>query len=214
MNQTTTPKKKEKDNTLLYAGALLLLGFGAYAYNNSNKNASTSTGEDNVPNPNIDPIKIPTAPIAIYVTKILKMGSQGLEVTKLQGLMKITADGFFGPQTEAMLLRLKGVKEISLDQYAKLPTINRNVLANGTKVMVSNKNGAKVYGSIKKADRTYYSSGKVEKTIAYGQAVGTIRSQSTDGNSYTVFYNDLWNGDFFTGTAIGFVNAVDIQKYL
>lgn len=213
MNQTTTPKKKEKDNTLIYVGALFLLGFGAYAYNNSNKK-STSTGDDSLIDPNIDPIKTPPAPIVIYVTKILKMGSQGLEVTKLQGLMKITADGFFGPQTEAMLLRLKGVKEISLDQFAKFPTINRNVLANGTKVMVSNRNGANVYGSIKKADGLYYSSGKVEKTIAYGQAVGTIRSQSTDGNAYTVYYNDLWNGDFFTGTAIGFVNAVDIQKYL
>ena len=221
MSQTAKePSKNNNKNTAIYVVVALLLG-GSVIYSkskkktdssNSNSNSNGTNGNNSATDIN-GSITVSPKPIAIYVTKILKIGSKGIEVQKLQALMRISADGFFGAQTEAMLFRLKGVKEISLDQYAKLPTINRNILPNGTKVMVSNKNGANVYGAIKKADGTYFSSGKIEKTIAFGQAVGTIRSQSADGNAYTVFYNDLWNGDFFTGTAVGFVNAVDIEKY-
>lgn len=207
MNQTTTPKKKEKDNTLLYAGALLLLGYGAYAYNNANKTTTTSTGEDNLPNPDIAPIKPAVKPIAIYVTKILKMGSQGLEVTKLQGLMKITADGFFGPQTEAMLFRLKGVKEVSLDQYGKLPNVNRNVYPAGTKLQSPLRAGTPIYNAKTMADGSYYSDEIIEKTIDYGQAVGTVRTASPLGNWYTIYYDTFW------GQKIGFVKATDVQSY-
>lgn len=221
MSQTAKePTKNNNKNTAAYIGVALLLG-GGFLYiksknksdsSDSNSNSNSTNGNDSLSDIN-GSVTVSPKPIAVYVTKILKIGSKGLEVTRLQALMKISADGFFGAQTEAMLFRLKGVKEISLDQYAKLPTINRNVLPNGTKVMVSNKNGANIYGAIKKADLTYYSSGKIEKTIAFGQAVGVIRSQSVDGNAYTIFYNDLWNGDFWTGTAVGFVSATDIVKY-
>lgn len=208
MNQETTPKKKEKDNTLIYVGALLLLGFGAYAYNNKGKSETTISGnDDTIPNPDIEPIKTPAKPIAIYVTKVLKMGSQGLEVTKLQGLMKITADGFFGPQTEAMLFQLKGVKEVSLDQYGKLPTINRNIYPVGTKLQSPLKAGTPIYDAVARADKTYYSNLKIEDTIDYGKHIGTVRSASELGNWYTIYYDTFW------GKQIGFVKASDVQSY-
>ena len=216
MSQTAkVPTKNNNANTAIYIGVALLLGGGYYIYSKNKKdpsNSNSTSGNDSSGYGN-GSITVSPKPIAIYVTKILKIGSKGIEVTKLQALMKISADGFFGTQTEAMLFRLKGVKEISLDQYAKLPTFNRNILPNGAKVMVSNRNGAAIYGSIKKADNTYYSSGIIKKTIPFGQAVGVIRSPSADGKAYTIFYNDLnsWN----TGNAamVGFVSAADIEKY-
>lgn len=209
MNKET--KDKDQDNTGLYVGAGLLLLLGIkFAFSQNSKSVYDAEPVEDAP---IDPIKTPSPAIAIYVTKNLKVGSQGLEVTKLQGLMRITADGFFGPQTEAMLYRLKGVKQVSLDQYAKLPTINRAVLAVGTKVQSPLPTGTVVYDAIKKADNTYYSSLKEMKTIPFGQAIGTIRSASAQGNWYTVYYNDLWNGDFFTGKAIGFVRASEVESY-
>lgn len=219
MSQTAKePSKNNNKNTAIYVVVALLLGGGViYSKSkkktdssNSNSNSNGTNGNNSVSDIN-GSVAVSPKPIAIYVTKILKIGSKGIEVQKLQALMKFSAkdiDGFFGSQTEAMLFRLKGVKEISLDQYTKLPTINRNVLPNGTKVMVSNKNGANIYGAIPKASGIYYSSGQIEKTIPFGQAVGTIRSQSADGNSYTVFYDSFW-----TGKTIGFVSAVDIEKY-
>lgn len=210
MSQTTTTKETKKDNTLIYVGALLLLGIGAYAYKNGTKTTETAgTGEEDetLPNPDIEPIKPPAKPIAIYVTKVLKMGSQGLEVTKLQGLMKITADGFFGPQTEAMLFQLKGVKEISLDQFGKMPTINRNIYPAGTKLQSPLSAGTPIYDAVAKADQTYYSNQIVKETIGYGKHIGTVRSASDLGNWYTIYYDTFW------GTQIGFVKASDVESY-
>lgn len=207
MNQETTTEKKEKDNTVIYVAALLLLGFGAYAYNNNGKSTTTTGDDETIPNPDIEPIKTPAKPIAIYVTKILKMGSQGLEVTKLQGLMKITADGFFGPQTEAMLYKLKGVKQISLDQYNKMPTINQNIYPAGTKLQALPKAGTPIYDAVPKADGSYYSNLSVEKTIDYGEHVGEVRNASPLGNWYTIYY------DTFFGRKIGFVKALDVESY-
>lgn len=212
MSQTTTkePSKNNDKNTAIYVGVALLLGGGYFYFNSKSKKALTADAPLTDITAEVDPT---TQPIALYLTKMLSIGSKGLEVERLQALMKISADGFFGAQTEAMLYRLKGVKEISLDQYAKIRTINRDVLPNGTKVMASNKAGANIFETNKKADGTYYSTGKVVKTIGYGEAVGVIRSQSADGNAYTVFYNDFWNGDLFTGQNVGFVSAVNIEKY-
>lgn len=217
MNQETKKPEDKKDNTntMISIGLLLLLGgvaINVFGKRKKTTNIYTDDALETVEDITGDATPA-TKPLVLYVTKVLKMGTKGIEVTKLQQLMKINADGFFGAQTEAMLYRLKGVKEVSLDQYAKLPTINRNVLPNGTKVMALLKSGTNIYDAIQKADKTYYSSMKVQKTIPYGKAVGTIRTASADGNWYTVFYNDMWTGDFWTGTAIGFVRASEIEKY-
>jgi hypothetical protein len=57
---------------------------------------------------------------------ILKQGSKGEEVKELQKLLnfisappvaKLETDGVFGKQTEAVLLKLKGVKAITLNNF-------------------------------------------------------------------------------------------------
>lgn len=48
---------------------------------------------------------------------ILKKGSRGEEVRELQKLLKVAADGIFGPITETALLKQRGVKQISLNAW-------------------------------------------------------------------------------------------------
>lgn len=205
MTKITSKNAKKENNTGLYAGlALLFLGGAYYLTKGSGQKKTNST--DEVP---IGETETAPNPPLIYVNKILKKGSKGLEVQKLQSLMKITADGFFGEQTENMLLNLKGVTEITLDQFNKIPTINRSVLPKGTKVMAKPKNGTNIYNAIAKADGSYYSDEKIVETIPYGKAVGTIRSTGIAGQWYTVYYD----AGLFVGTRIGFVKATDVEKY-
>lgn len=204
MTKITSKNAKEENNTGLYAGLALLLLGGVYYLTKGTVIKKKPTDEvpigetENAPNPPL-----------IYLNKLLKKGSKGLEVQKLQSLMKITADGFFGDQTESVLLSLKGVKEITLDQFNKIPTINRAVYPSGTKLMAKPKTGTNIYNAIAKADGSYYSDEKIVETIPYGQAVGTVRSASAIGQWYTVYYD----AGLFTGTRIGFVKAADVEKY-
>ena len=140
---------------------------------------------------------------------VLQIGSKGLEVGKLQSYMGITPDQSFGPITEAKLLKLKGVKRISLKQYLNSPTINQLIIKSGSNVMAKSKTGTKIYDAEAKADTSYFSNHKVVKTIAYGQKVGTIRSANPAGNWYAIYYDD----GFFGGTKVGFVLASEIEKY-
>lgn len=72
-------------------------------------------------------------PAAIDANKMLKKGSKGIEVTELQKRLKKVPtvnlgntgsqqngiDGDFGPLTETALFKVKGVKQITLNQYDK-----------------------------------------------------------------------------------------------
>lgn len=62
-----------------------------------------------------------TPPAGLDQNKVLMNGSRGDEVKFLQGLLGVTADGIFGPQTEAALFARKGVKQTSLAQFSQLP---------------------------------------------------------------------------------------------
>jgi len=59
-------------------------------------------------------------PAGLDPNKVLMNGSRGEEVKFLQGLLGVTADGIFGPQTEAALFARKGVRQTSLAQYGQL----------------------------------------------------------------------------------------------
>ncbi len=212
--------KNNDKNTAIYIGVALLLGGGIMYAKGKNKDSSDAamvnpvkSTNNTAPSDSTGTIDTAPKPIAIYITKILKIGSKGLEVQKLQALMKISADGFFGPQTEAMLYRLKGVKQITLDQYNKTGVINRDVLAATTKVQSPLANGTIIYDAIRKAGGTYYSTMKAMKTVPYGQAIGVIRTASSEGNWYTVFYEHRIGGEFWPGQNIGFVKATDVESY-
>jgi peptidoglycan hydrolase-like protein with peptidoglycan-binding domain len=156
----------------------------------------------------------PATPTAIPTTidqgLVLKLGSKGEEVKRLQSLMGITgkdADGIFGPQTEYKLLKLKGVKAITIKQFLSSPTLNQNILKPGTNVMAKLKLGTRIFDAEAKVDTSYFSNYKVVKTVPYGQEIGKIRSANPAGNWYSVYYKT------FLGTEVGFVLATDVEKY-
>lgn len=66
--------------------------------------------------------------------KLLKKGSTGAEVKKLQEWLQVKADGKFGPITENALQANKCVKEITLGQYNQIqcPASNTPVAENTT----------------------------------------------------------------------------------
>lgn len=175
------------------------LAVGVYAYMFKKKKVETP----------IEDYSDPTIPIPVTLNQslILKLGSKGSEVAKLQSLMGVVADGIFGIITETKLYKLKGVRAISIKQFLSSPTINQNILKAGTNVMARLKLGTPIYNAIAKADTSYYSDHKVVETIPYGQEVGQIRSANPAGNWYTVYYST------FLGKKVGFVLATDIEKY-
>ena len=58
-----------------------------------------------------------TTTSGLDTTKLLKKGSKGTEVRRLQSLLKIQADGDFGRNTENALFTQKGVKQIQLKDW-------------------------------------------------------------------------------------------------
>lgn len=208
MKKPTTKQPSKGSNAYLYVGVVLLAGAGVYALNKG-KNVTEATNSANIP-PQVT-TKTPTENLNL----ILKLGSKGTEVMKLQYLLGVTADGSFGPQTEAKLFSLKGVKAISVNNYSKIPNIvkavpviPRTTLPFGSKVMAKLAEGAKIYGALSKADKSLYSSGILKKTVGYGQVVGEIRSGLNVSGYYVVYYNG-WN---VNTKDVGFVKATEVQK--
>lgn len=147
-------------------------------------------------------------PATVDPNKVVAKGSKGLEVQQLQKLMSITADGIFGSQTEARLLKLKGVKKVSINQYKKLPTLNQNILPVGTKIManISFSTPTNLYTAIVKADGTFESDYTVDETVNYGELVGTIKGVSGKGTWYLI----LREGFMFD--KMYFVRATEVKK--
>lgn len=143
---------------------------------------------------------------------VLKKGSKGNEVRQLQQLMQISSDGIFGSQTEAKLFALKGVKEITLKKFKSSIVINQSALPIGTKIMANREPLTSFYNATKKADNTYYSKNEaVEKTILYGQEMGTIKQLSAGKNWYLVEY--IEKGFLFDDKPkMYFVKASDVKK--
>ncbi|SDZ90566.1 hypothetical protein SAMN05443667_101240 [Flavobacterium gillisiae] len=200
-------KPTKPQNTSLYVGLALLVGVGAYA---TTRNKEPEVVNDLPPGPGTNNTSSVPPKTAINFDKTLSVGSRGLEVEKLQTLMGITADGVFGPQTEAKLFSLKGVKQISVNQFSKTPNVVRiTMIPVGSRVMSNTTVGAKIFGAFKKIDGSLYSSGVLRKTVRYGQNVGIIKSVLTANGFYVVYYTN--DGDPIT--KIGFVRASEIEKY-
>lgn len=108
---------------------------------------------------------------------VLKKGSKGKEVKTLQTLMKISADGIFGSQTEAKLMALKGVKQISLNAY---PTTKKPI-AIGTKVMAK-VDGVKLYRTEKLANGSIQNIGLSNLSFKYGSLIGTFAGKRYEGS--------------------------------
>jgi hypothetical protein len=202
MTPATTSKT---DKNFRYVSLLGLLGL-AYALTHIKK-APVQKNDDDPIDTNYD---TNSQVVVLQEDLILKSGSKGAEVKRLQVLMGITADGVFGPKTEASLVKLKNVKQISIKQFLNSPTINQNILPVGTKIMAKNKLGARIFNAIAKADTSYYSDNKIVETIAYGREVGEIRGVNPGGNYYSIYYKPMFSS--ILGTKVGFVLAVDVEK--
>lgn len=199
---STTTKKYSADIPPYLSIAAIAVGLGIIFLGKKQPTGDETTTEDeSVPTGSTTAV-----PAVLNTNLTLKVGSKGAEVKKLQSYMGISSDGSFGPITEARLMKLKGVKQISLKSFVNSPTINQFILKIGTMVMAKNKMGTPIYDAIAKADTSYYSNHKVEKTIPYGREVGKIRSVNPAGNWYAVYYDTFW------GQKVGFVKATDVEK--
>lgn len=107
----------------------------------------------------------------------LKKGSKGQEVKALQILMKISADGIFGNQTEAKLLALKGVKQITLNAYP----ITKKPISIGTKVMAK-VDGVKLYRTEKIANGSVQNVGLSNLSFKYGSQIGVYAGKRYEGS--------------------------------
>lgn len=186
-------------------GLILLLTSSKKEAQQFNEPAPTPTPGSNQTTP--PPKPLPT----MDPNKVVAKGSTGLEVKELQKLLGFKGtdiDGIFGNDTETRLFTLKGVKKVSVNQYNKLPLINRNVLAIGTKIManINFSTPTNLYEAFKKADGTYESTGKVETTVDYGEEVGEIIGKNTTATWYLVEKNTFWGKELY------FVKAADIKK--
>ena len=218
---------KNSNSKLPYLiGGAVVLGIGAsLVFSSSSKpekiggdtfdtgSGNTSTGGNSTPAPvPTQPSYTPPASSALNNNLVLMKGSKGNEVKALQKLLGLTADGIFGPVTEATLKAKKGVVKISLAQYNSMANINPNIYPVGSKLMAQNKNGAKVYGDRVLVNGSTESTGEVYKTVPYGEYVGIVKSKSALGNWYRVAFGETdWLGN--KTYVYGWVLAVDVKNY-
>ena len=205
-------KKKNNEN-------LIIAGVGAAALGifmlSRKKNTTfetfptdvpTSQPTTSTPKPTTSTPK-PAAPVVLNKALVLKKGSSGNEVRELQRLLGIAQDGSFGPNTEAALLKKKGVKEISLNGFATAPNMNPNPLAVGNRVMANLKAGVKVYKAQLLANNTYSYTTNLYDTVPYGTEIGKIiMLSSPTKTSYVVKMTGTFSDQMV------FVNATDVVK--
>lgn len=174
--------KEDKIITGVAVASVLTLG-GVLVYKKIKKNKELGQNEvvelpvENTGSGSVSLPKPKNTASVINRDLTLKKGSKGQEVKVLQTLMKISADGIFGSQTEAKLLALKGVKQITLNAYpnAKKP------IAIGTKVMAK-VDGVKLYRTEKLANGAIQNVGLSNLSFKYGSQIGVFAGKRYEGS--------------------------------
>ena len=185
-------------------GVAAVVVLGGYYYVRSKKNQSAPTTDQPVIIPTSPTPTTPT-PTVIDRNKVLKKGSTGAEVKELQRLLGgLTVDGSFGTNTENRLKTVKGVTQITLNQYNVAPSNNTNVYPNGTTVYAAKSAGAKLTTAKVREDGAFLDTGSTYRIIPRGDIVGVIVSRVPSGNFYVVRRPYL---DVFV-----FVAATDVTK--
>jgi len=173
----------------LTLGGLSVIGLGYYWYTTTKKPQT-----EVVENPPGTTPTTPTPVVTLDYNKLLKKGVSGNEVKELQKrLGSITADGIFGSNTENRLKVVKGVTQITLNQYNAVPTIttptnNATALPNGTNVISMNRAGTPITIASVRDDGYFYDTGNYFTTVPYGSKIGTIVSKVPSGTFYVVKY--------------------------
>lgn len=205
------------NNTLLYVGIAVLVGGAALAMSGKKDDIPYGPQNDQNPQPTLPsgntpkPAPTPRPIKPLDLDKVLKKGDKGGEVAKLQSLLGfVKPDGDFGNLTLAALIKQKNVQQISVNGFSKVPTINRNLLPKGTKVMANNPEGTKTFVGEKKADGTYFAKMDIfsgSKTYDYGTPIGTVRTVSADNLWYSIDVKGIFVDE------VRFVKTTDVKQY-
>lgn len=144
--------------------------------------------------------------------KLLGKGSKGAEVMELQNLLHVKADGDFGNITLTALQKVKGVSQISLNQFQVVKAVATPVATKiakpvslpkvGTKLMITVPS-ATLFNSKKLANGTYSNTGEaVWGKFSYGESAGTFKTATANGT-----YLVQKDGGFY------FINGKHVKPY-
>lgn len=163
--------------------------------------------------------ELPTVPILNVLPaqlnrdKVLKKGQTNPEIKELQRVLKVTPmSGFFGNITEAELLKTKGLRETSLNQFSNTPNVfvyNNQATANGLKIgdSVEVKSiSAKGYKNIYR-NGINISTGELDQFFLAFQNLGKIKTFSGDKKAALV---DVEN--FMQANTLMWFNINEIGK--
>ncbi|MFC7774092.1 peptidoglycan-binding domain-containing protein [Flavobacterium sp. GCM10027622] len=140
----------------------------------------------------------------------LKNGSRGNEVQELQRKLGVEADGIFGSKTETALLKAKGVKSITLNQFdgkTSLPIKQAAKVVTTIKIpkpgqkLMAIKDDFNIFKAAQNADGTYTNTGAsgTFSTFNYGEEVGIFKVARNNGQYLIEREGKLY---FVTGTNV------------
>lgn len=192
--------KPKTENIIL--GGVLALTAGVFIYKQVQKGKSNMTEEI----PVTVPVIAPTAPaVSLNGNLLLKSGSKGNEVKQLQKILGVSQDGIFGAKTEAALVKLKGVKQITLNGFSTAVTVNQTALIVGQSIMAGT-GGCTLFESFLAADNKHYTTTTVYKKLSFGEKIGKIVAMTASKNMYLCDYVGILS------TTKVWVNASEVKK--
>ena len=191
---------KTQDKTPLVVGGIALAAVAAVLLlKKKGSQAPAFNYQEPTPSPVTPTQPAPTKPvITLNKNLVLKNGSKGNEVKELQKLLGgIKIDGDFGQETEAALVAKKGVKQITLAQFATTATVNQSALKIGDTVMAA-KYPTKTTKADKAANGSYFDTKQAGENFQYGEAIGKIVGVSVPTKShYAVQINSFIFNSYF-----------------
>jgi len=178
--------------------------------NNGNSNALPQSSGSSTPKASGSGSSASTA-TALNKNLTLKKGmAKNAEVAELQRLLGFTGktiDGLFGNDTETALVARKAVKQITLNQFATYPDVNKNPVPIGGRIMANKANdlewsttdGVAIFRANQMADKNYSLLDERVGAVAFGREIGTVRSYNTTKTKYlisrpgeSVIYGWVW----------------------
>jgi LPXTG-motif cell wall-anchored protein len=188
-----------EDKLLIGAGlvSLGILGFMYYRKKKAEKEVSQLPIEEPAEVPSIPkvatpPITQPKQQTTLNRSLTLRNGSRGNEVKELQRKLGADADGIFGSKTEDALIKTKGVRSISLNQFdgkTKLPVKQAAQVVTTIRIpkpgqkLMAIKDDFNIFKAAQNADGTYTNTGAsgTFTTFNYGEEVGIFKTARTNG---------------------------------